>query len=71
MTTSAFELSFVKGDLRHQAGELCRHLGQCAANRGRFFSAALMLERVHRVVAPRFVTTVFVSTVLLLVCGGL
>ena len=71
MSSSTFDLSSTKGDLRNQAGELRRHLRQCAANRSRFLSAAQMAERVHGLVAPRFVTTILCASMLMLVCGGL
>lgn len=46
---------------------LCRHLEQCHAARGRWFGAAMLAERVHALVAPRFATTVALAALLLLI----
>lgn len=48
----------------HQS-ELCRHVAQCRAGRGRWFSAAARAEQLHDLLAPRFVTTVAVAAALL------
>ncbi|MDY0745395.1 hypothetical protein SNE35_12810 [Paucibacter sp. R3-3] len=54
------------------ATDLCRHLQQCHLARGRWFGAAMLAEEIHRLVAPRFATTVAVSAVvLLLACAWL
>jgi hypothetical protein len=52
--------------------QLRHHLIQCDLARGRWFSAAMLAERVHAIVAPRFATTVALVALLLVVaCGGL
>jgi hypothetical protein len=57
--------------LREQTAALRRHLDQCELARGRLFPAAMMAERVHVFVVPRFVSTVVFATVLMyLLCGG-
>lgn len=48
----------------HQS-ELRRHVAQCRAGRGRWFSAAAFSERLHCALAPRFLTTVSAATALL------
>ena len=48
------------------ATDLCRHLQQCHSARGRWFGAAMLAEEIHRLVAPRFATTVAVSAIVLL-----
>ncbi len=50
------------------AQSLGRHLRDCKAARGWPASAWLWIERLHTVVAPRFVTTVFAASVVLAVC---
>lgn len=54
-----------------QAASLRRHLSQCNAAHGTFFVAVLIAQKFHRLVAPRFVTTVTgVSVLLLIICGA-
>ena len=48
----------------HQS-ELRRHVAQCRAGRGPWFSAAAWAEQLHGLLAPRFVTTVAVAAALL------
>ena len=53
---------------KHDAAtDLCRHLQQCRLARGRWFGAAMLAEEVHRLVAPRFATTVALSVVVIVV----
>ncbi|NRF68137.1 hypothetical protein HLB44_14180 [Aquincola sp. S2] len=56
--------------LREHAAGLRRHLQHCRAAQGRWFSAALVAERVHRQMAPRFVTTVAAAVLLLSAACG-
>lgn len=56
--------------LRPQADALCRHLHQCRDARGRWFGAARRAEALHRVVAPRFVTTIVLATVVLVAASA-
>ena len=62
MPTSSPPVSLLKN--LHQS-ELRRHVAQCRAGRGRWFSAAAWAERLHGLLAPRFVTTVAVAAALL------
>ena len=50
------------------AQSLGRHLRACDAARGWPARAGLWIERLHAVVAPRFVTTVFAASVVLAAC---
>ncbi|MFT3818254.1 MAG: hypothetical protein QM750_11580 [Rubrivivax sp.] len=56
--------------LTEQAEALGRHLQHCRAQRGRWFDAALWAERMHRRLAPRFVTTLVGATAALLLLGA-
>ncbi|WP_284616644.1 hypothetical protein [Aquabacterium humicola] len=56
--------------LREQATDLRRHLQHCHAAQGRWFPAAVMAERLHSLVAPRFVTTVAAAVLLLYAACG-
>lgn len=51
-----------------QAQSLGRHLRTCEAARGWPARAGLWTERLHALVAPRFVTTVFAASVVLAAC---
>ena len=62
MTTSSPPASLLM--TLHQS-ELRRHVAQCRAGRGRWFSAAAWAEQLHCMLAPRFVTTVAVAAALL------
>ncbi len=44
---------------------LGEHYGHCQEGRGRWFSLQCMAETLHGSVAPRFVTTLVVATVLI------
>jgi hypothetical protein len=67
MTTATFAADLDKAQAAHDtAPELHRHLQQCDSARGRWFGAAMLAERVHGMVAPRFATTVACAAVLLL-----
>jgi hypothetical protein len=44
---------------------LGEHYGRCQEGRGRWFSLQCVAETLHGTVAPRFVTTLFVATVLI------
>ncbi|UXH80174.1 hypothetical protein [Roseateles amylovorans] len=48
-----------------QATVLQRHLAQCAKARGRWFSLAVLAERVQGMILPRLATTVALSAVTL------
>jgi len=48
--------------LTDQAGALGRHLRHCHAAQGRLFTLSLWTEQAHRLVAPRFITTLVVAT---------
>lgn len=63
MTTALSPIRRLQPDA---ASDLCRHLQQCHRARGRWFGAAMLAERVHSLVAPRFATTVAMAAVLLL-----
>lgn len=52
--------------IAEQSLSLTRHLQQCQAARSRLFHAAVWAETAHGLVAPRFVTTVSVAAVALL-----
>ncbi len=41
------------------------HLSTCHASRGRLFGLHCVAERLHGVVAPRFVTTLVLATLLI------
>ena len=56
--------------LREHAAALRRHLQHCQAAQGRWFPAAVAAERLHGVVAPRFVTTVAAVAVLMFAACG-
>jgi hypothetical protein len=49
---------------------LRRHLQDCRLARGRWFPAAACAERLHGIVAPRFVTTVTLAVGLLAFAFG-
>jgi hypothetical protein len=71
MKTVARSLASPNRFLREQTAALRRHLDQCELARGRLFPAAVIAERVHVFVVPRFVSTVALATVLIyLLCGG-
>ncbi len=42
---------------------LSRHLQQCHLARGRWFGAAMLAEELHKLVAPRFATTIVLAAV--------
>ena len=44
---------------------LGQHYDHCQCNRGRWFSLRCMVEALHGSVAPRFVTTLVVATLLI------
>lgn len=50
------------------AQSLGRHLRTCEAARGWPASAWVWIERMHTLVAPRFVTTVLAASLLLAAC---
>lgn len=56
--------------LREHAATLRRHLQHCQAAQGRWFPAAVIAERLHLQMAPRFVTTVAVAALLLSAACG-
>jgi hypothetical protein len=56
--------------LREHAAALRRHLLHCQASQGRWFPAAVVAERLHRQMAPRFVTTVAAAALLLFAACG-
>ena len=62
MTTSSQPFSLLMN--LHQS-ELRRHVAQCRAGQGRWFNAVAWAERLHCMLAPRFVTTVAVAAALL------
>ena len=69
MTTASLQRGRNRHFIHEAAPDLCRHLQQCASARGRWFGAAMLAERVHGLVAPRFATTVALAAlVLLMVC---
>ena len=71
MTFALHPSPFAHRALDEHAHSLRQHMQDCRALRGRWFDAALLAERAHRVVAPRFVTTLVVATSLLaLLLGG-
>lgn len=70
MITTTTTLPAVNVMLGEQIVQLRHHLVQCQAARGLWFSAAVVAEGLHQLLAPRFVTTVvLVGLVLALVCG--
>jgi hypothetical protein len=50
---------------------LSRHMRQCDLARGRWFGAAMLAEELHRLMAPRFATTVMLAAVVLVACTWL
>ena len=65
MTTATFTTAARR--LTHDsAADLCRHLQQCQLARGRWFGAAMLAEEIHKLVAPRFATTVAMAAIILL-----
>ena len=50
------------------AQSLGRHLRTCEAARGWPARAGLWIDRLHALIAPRFVTTVFAASVVLAAC---
>lgn len=63
---------FAAFDCGEYSADLGRHFGQCSVARGRLFPAAQFAERVHGLVAPRFVTTILGAALLIaLLCRGL
>jgi len=71
MSTATFVPARLKSS-HDAATDLCRHLQQCHRARSRWFGAAMLAEEIHRLVAPRFATTVAASAVvLLLACAWL
>ena len=50
---------------REGSGVLAAHLQFCTASMGKGFGMICLAEAVHSFVAPRFVTTIFFSSVLL------
>lgn len=55
---------------RDPSEALRRHLQHCLRAQGPWFVAAVFVERAHRIVAPRFVTTVTVVTAVLALSLG-
>lgn len=55
---------------RDPSGALHRHLQHCLRAQGPWFVAAVFAERAHRIVAPRFVTTVTIVTAVLALTLG-
>ena len=69
MTTASLHRGLNRHSIHEAGPDLHRHLQQCANARGRWFGAAMLAERVHGLVAPRFATTVVLAAlVLLMVC---
>ena len=73
MTTATFLTATSRRRTAHDAvtDHLCRHLQQCHVARGRWFGAAMLAERIHFMVAPRFATTVALAAVLLAIACSL
>jgi len=72
MSTASRSLAPPPRALQDPALSLRRHLQDCRLARGRWFSAAACAERLHGIVAPRFVTTVTLAGALLaFACGWL
>lgn len=69
MTPTAAALRHPASALADQSRSLTRHLGQCRAAQSRLLQAAAWAELAHGLVAPRFVTTVSVAAVVLLLCS--
>ena len=65
--SSAFAANLMLGE---HASALRRHVQQCRDARGHWFGAAALAERVHVLIAPRFVSTVVVAVVLLALASG-
>ena len=53
--------------LRDQSQSLRRHLQQCTAACGPWYRASVWAERAHGLIAPRFVSTIVVVGMLLIV----
>lgn len=64
-------LHTVNAKLHAQTGQLPEHVAQCRAARGAWFPAALAVEAVHKLLVPRFVTTVVVAGVGLVIANAL
>jgi len=56
--------------ITEQSQSLKRHLQHCQAARSRLFAAGLWAESAHSLVAPRFITTVSVAALLLLLISS-
>lgn len=65
---NAFPLPLCPPQWSEHAQSLGRHLRDCEAARGWPASAWMWIERLHTLVAPRFVTTVFAASLLLAAC---
>jgi len=66
MNTASPALAPPNRALREHVAALRRHVQQCHDAQGRWFRAAAMAERVHGLIAPRFVSTVAVALVVIL-----
>ena len=57
--------------LAEQMNQLPKHVAQCRAARGAWFEAALVAEAMHKLLAPRFVTTVVLAGIGLVIVNAL
>jgi len=58
------------GDLARDGLLLVAHVQACGQAQGPGFALRCVGERLHGLVAPRFVTTVFMATVLMLIVAA-
>ena len=66
MTTATLTSTARRLTNHDSVSDLCRHLRQCDQDRGRWFGAAMLAEEIHRLVAPRFATTVAMAAIVLM-----
>jgi hypothetical protein len=70
MSTASRTLAPPSRPLQEHSQLLRGHLQACREARGRWFPAAACAERLHHIVAPRFVTTVTLAVALIAwACG--
>jgi hypothetical protein len=59
-----------RGDLATDGLSLVAHVQACGQAKGAGFALRCVGERLHDLVAPRFVTTVFTATVLMVIVAA-
>ncbi len=64
-TAATLGLAVPNRVLREHASALRRHLQQCGAAQSRWAGAAALAERLHGLLAPRFISTLLVAMLVL------